>query len=206
MAKRKKLTIAERLENEPFENLIRGMDEKSLRKFISSARRSHTIRLKEISKAGEVSQAQIQYDARGKRLATSKMNWNQLVLELAKETTFFKAETASLEGIRRVNRDQDARIFGTDEKGDPVRTMSAEERKRYWELYEEFQRSKPVSSRYGSSSEQRMLAEAMVEASSTDNIVDILNRTAEKLRAENNLTRPRSAFNVYSGTGDDFTS
>ena len=51
---------------------------------------------------------------------------------------FFRAETSSVSGARRVARDQDARLFGVNARGNPVRRMTFEERQRFWAVYDEF--------------------------------------------------------------------
>lgn len=51
---------------------------------------------------------------------------------------FFRAETSSVSGARRVARDQDARLFGVNARGNPVRRMTYEERKKFWDVYDEF--------------------------------------------------------------------
>ncbi len=51
---------------------------------------------------------------------------------------FFNADTSSVEGARRVARDQDARLFGVNARGNPIRRMTFEERKKFWDVYDEF--------------------------------------------------------------------
>ena len=49
---------------------------------------------------------------------------------------FNPAETATntVEGIEQVNREQDRLLFGTDEQGNPVRSMTSSQRRKFWEI------------------------------------------------------------------------
>ena len=51
---------------------------------------------------------------------------------------FFRSETSSVKGARQVARDQDARLFGVDARGNPLIRMNYKERKKFWEVYDEF--------------------------------------------------------------------
>lgn len=57
------------------------------------------------------------------------------------------AETAtnSLEGVLAVNRAQDAMLFGTDSSGEPNRTMTTNQRRRFWDLVDTVRASDIIS-------------------------------------------------------------
>lgn len=72
----------------------------------------------------------------GKQLARQR---NALLLDIFTYREFFLSETSTIEGIEAVNRRQDIEAFGKDRFGDPRRTMSEAERKKYWEVWKEFE-------------------------------------------------------------------
>lgn len=134
------------------------------------------------------------------------MNWNQLLIELAREQSFFQSQTSTLTGIQELNREQDSRIFGIDDEGNPRGTMSPDERRRYWELYNEFQSQKNVeSSRFGSNDTQRMLGEMMLKGEDGVQLTTLFDRMEQRLQQMKTVTSAREAFNVFAGTGDGFT-
>lgn len=199
------MTVAEKLQKLPFEELIRNQTVQSMRRFITSARSAHTKAVNKIKNVGEVSLAQIQFEGAGKRKKLSDLSWNQLLIELAREQAFFQSETSSVEGIRSLNREQDARIFGMDEQGNPLYSMNPAERKKYWEIYNEFQNQKNnENSRFGSNDVQRVLADA-IKSSSTVPLMDMLNNAEAKLQQAKLVTSPKEGFNVLSGRGDGLT-
>ena len=89
---------------------------------------------------------------------------NVLLSEFAKYQQFFQAETSSIEGIKKVNKEQDKRIFGNDTK---KQAMTDEERRAYWDLYEDFMESDTIGKTAYMTSErvQQMLADAMFDSS-----------------------------------------
>lgn len=68
----------------------------------------------------------------------SKMDYLQLLSEWRVLSSFLTSETSTLAGIKDVNRRQDLMLFGPDKKGSPIGTMTDEERKVFWALYDEF--------------------------------------------------------------------
>ena len=66
--------------------------------------------------------------------------YNKLVGEIARLQKFFKSETATVTGIREVDRREDLRIFGPAgrSKTKPARTMTSKEREIYWDLMDEW--------------------------------------------------------------------
>lgn len=92
------------------------------------------------------------------------MNVNKIRSELFQIQDFFKAETADVKGARKVMRDQDARIFGTNEKGQPLKRMTVEERTKFWSVYEEFLKTyKNAESLYGSGKIQQYLGDLTLQ-------------------------------------------
>ena len=92
---------------------------------------------------------------------------NVLISEFAKYQQFFQAETSTIEGINRVNAEQDDRIFSGEST---KRSMTDKERETYWRTYEDLMDSSSIRVPAGATSEsvQQMLAEAMFENGSSD--------------------------------------
>lgn len=69
----------------------------------------------------------------------SKMTRNQMLGEVMHLQEFFSARTSTVPGARKVMIEQDARIFGVNEKtGKPAKRMTVEERTRMWRNYTKF--------------------------------------------------------------------
>ena len=79
------------------------------------------------------------YEDRGKN-APSRMNMNQMRNEVFKLQEFFEAETSTVPGARRVQAEQDRRIFGTDSRGRAKNRMTVEERTDFWKVFEEYKK------------------------------------------------------------------
>ena len=65
---------------------------------------------------------------------------NRMLAEIAVFHNFFNNETSTVGGIYKVNKEQDARIFGTNKNGMPLGTLTKDERETYWKLYNEYMR------------------------------------------------------------------
>ena len=208
--KKKKLTRAEQISNMSMEQVMKlsGKEgRKKLESYVKSLKFGYKRRIQAFKKKGLVSHAQIALEGTlppGKEVQLTKMTRNQLILEFARYSKFFQDMTSSEAGIKEVNRQQDIRIFGADQKGRPKRTMTDAERQKYWSLYEEYQNQQPTAnSRYGSESIQQMVAEALFDTDGTpgENLVDFLDRVEERLAQKSREENLRSVPNVYSGRG-----
>lgn len=122
---------------------------------------------------------------------------NTLLSEFAKYQQFFHAQTSTIEGINKVNAEQDERIFGENSQNG---TMSADERKTYWNLYEEFMESDSIAKTAYMTSErvQQMLAEAMFDSSQHD-IMPVENGADEYGIEMKHLNYPEGSklYNMY---------
>ena len=210
MAAKKKLTRAEQIANMPMEQVMKlsGKEgRKKLESYVKSLKFGYKRRAQSFKKKGLISHAQIALEGTlppGKEVQLTKMTRNQLILEFARYSKFFQDVTSSEAGIKEVNRQQDIRIFGADQKGRPKRTMTDSERQKYWSLYEEYQNQQPTAnSRYGSESIQQMVAEALFDTDGTpgENLVDFLDRVEERLAQKSREENLRSVPNVYSVRG-----
>lgn len=211
MAKRKQ-TQAERIASIPIEQIIkmRGKERKTLENYVRTMRRGYKRRVQSFARKGLTSHAQIALEGTipdKKPVQLTKMTRNQLILEFARYSKFFNDVTSSEAGIKKVNREQDIRIFGQDAKGRPRRTMTDTERQKFWSLYEEYENQHPTaSSRYGSESIQQQIADALFDTQSIggDNLIDFLDRVENRLAQHSMEENLRSVPNVYSGRGTTF--
>lgn len=212
MAKRKQ-TQAEKIASIPIENITKMSlsERKQLEKYIQTLRSGYKRRVQSFSRKGLISHAQIALEGTmpNKRpVQLTKMTRNQLILEFARYSKFFNDVTSTEEGIKKVNREQDIRIFGTDSRGKPKRTMTDLERQKFWNLFEEYQNQNPTAnSRYGSESIQQYIADALFENQgiNDENLVDFLTRVEQRLEQKSIDENLRSVPNVYSGRGTTFS-
>ncbi len=203
----------------PFEEIskTKGTDSgiKQLSRYVNILRRGLAIRIAQIEKAGEYSYAldkigesnlkNIPASRIGKGRST-KDRRNLLLQEIANYQSFFEAETSTLEGIRAVNREQDKRIFGVDESGQPKDTLTSDERKEFWSLYSEFEKFAPTqTTRYGSSTAQQVIAD-MYRSGSVDraNILSETKRRLEEIKAQTAGGTIEEIANVYAGRRFNF--
>lgn len=88
------------------------------------------------------------------------MNVNRIRSELFHIQEFFNSKTGDVKGAREVMREQDARIFGTSERGTPLKRMTIEERTKFWSVYEEYLKTfKNAEAKYGSERIQQFLGD-----------------------------------------------
>ena len=176
--KSKKKTRAEETAEIPWDELVKlkaknPADMKKLKGYTNLLRQGYNRRIAEFERKGIYSYAadaakkskvkNIPVNQLTKGMSPEKAR-NVLLSEFAKYQQFFQAETSSLEGIRKINAEQDERIFGDSAT---KQTMTDEERKAYWDLYEDFMDSTTVGKTAYMTSErvQQMLAEAMFDSS-----------------------------------------
>lgn len=167
----KRITKAEKIAAMSPEELAKykGLSgDKQLRSYLSTLRAGYKRRVGSFSRKGLVSYAQISFEKSApnnlKGVPLTKMNRNQLLLEIARYSKFFNDVTSTEKGIRETNYAQDRRIFGTDYKGRPLYTMTQKEREEYWDFYDEFKNQFPEwSTQPFSESVQQSLAEAIFE-------------------------------------------
>ena len=206
----KGLTKAEKIASEPIEKFAKYKGEsgiKVLQNAVRTLQAGYKRRVGSFKRKGLISHAQLALEKTlpPKQRKISDMSRNQLILEVARYSKFFNDETSTEKGIRRVNKEQDIRIFGKDKRGRPLRTMSPEERIDYWDLYDEFLNVNPTESyKYGSEQVQKMLADVVFSGTGKETIMEILDATREKLKKSAMEKRAKEAPNVYRGRGPNF--
>lgn len=209
----KKLTQAEKLSKTSPEELskLSGQEgRKKLIKDITRLRSAYKRRVDSFRRRNLISYAQIafenSYPSGYKPL--SQMSRNQLIMEFFRYATFFNSETANIEGINKVNRQQDTRIFGADKRGKPIRTMTAEERVMYWQVYDEYKKQFPADVNMMFSSEQIQInvGEALFGGNriETENLVDILTRVRLSIQEQKEREELNEFPTIFTGTRFNF--
>lgn len=203
----KRKTKAEILSEKPLEEISKMMKPENiaqLRKDLTILRAGYRRRIGSFERKGLSSYAQIALERsipEGSLRDIKKMSPNQLVLEYARYSKFFRDVTSNEKGIRDVNRMQDIRIFGADNRGNPLRTMTPEERESFWELYDEFKKQyKEDFSKYQSGRVMSMLGTMEFEnGADSPDFLEQLNKLKEKLESEYQSRDRRSAQSVRRG-------
>lgn len=140
----------------------------------------------------------------------SKISRNKAINEIARIQEFFNAKTSSVKGAREVMRQQDIRIYGKNELGNPVHRMTVEKRAKYWSVYDEFLSTyKNAEAIFGSDKIQQFLGERVTKKKakfikdgiSADELQAIFDNLTANLEDEED---GQFRGNVYSGRGDDY--
>lgn len=216
MAKRK-LTKAEQIAQIPWDEISRTKGDKEgikkLQGYLKTLRSGYSRRVASFNRKNLFSYAK---DALEK---TIPENWtapkisslndrNKLLIEIARYIKFFNDETSSERGIKRVNRDQDERIFGTDAFGRPLHTMTSQERLDFWTLYEEFERQNPIwTTQPFSDDTQKALADAFFidENFAKLSLAEKMEYLRKKLEEERSALNLEDSPNAYAGRGPNIT-
>lgn len=203
MAKKNK---AQEIAEIPIEEIAK-LSKEQLIPYVKSLRYGYTRRVSSFKKKDLISHAQIAFEqslTTKKPVQLTKLSRNQLLMEFARYSKFFKDKTSSEEGIKEVNREQDIRIFGADEKGNPLMTMTTQQRMDYWSAYEEFKNQYPqYAGQPYSESVQQSLADAVFDSKS-QSFTDLLANAKKRLEQKQEEVNLRSVPNVYSGRGTTF--
>lgn len=171
-------------------------------------------REKSFAKAGRnifsyaLDKMQSYYEDKGVQ-STEKMSRNEMQAELFRLQEFFNSQTANVKGARLIMREQDARIFGIDENGNPIKRMTLEERTKFWSVYEEFMKSNPrYDNVYQSGKVQQYLGEIMTGERKEKGVfkkdsIGLIKRLSELQRKmrEDESDYEYFGFNVFSGRG-----
>lgn len=215
---KKKLTAAEKIAQIPIEEIGRLSGEegaKTQRKYLKTLVMGYKRRVASFKRKGIFSYAQEAYEGYNFVLDTkniNKLNYHQRVMEIAKLQHFFNAKTSSAKGIKEVEKEQDARIFGTDKRGRPLQRMDNVTRRLFWKLYDEYLIQNPT--RYPQSETvQQNLASIIFSAAEIDpdedvaqdemmSFVNVLQKLEEKMI--NKDISKQGEPNVYMGRGPTF--
>lgn len=213
MAKKRKETQAEKIAKIPIEEIskITTNDRKQLEKYVSQMRYGYKRRANQFKRQGVFSHAQkaLEDSFSGKRqLPLNKMTRNQLIYEFARYQKFFSYITSTMEGIEKVNREQDIRIFGINkDTGQPLQRMTEEERELFWTVYDEYANQEPSGvNRYGYNFIWNQIGEMVIsgEELSKENLTKSLKAVKERLEKTEKFSLEGDVPNVYSGRGPTF--
>ena len=200
-------------------------DMKKLAQYINTLRRGFKARVRQIQKAGLYSYAADATEERSKlkNLPASQITKgrdpasarNALLAEFAKYQQFFEDKPSTVSGILEENRKQDERIFGVDDYGNPLGTLTQEQRVDFWSAWSEFQSQNAnlVSTREYSARAVQMLREVLYDNGfgQKENLLDtakqfIMDQMKERMedyiRYSGEKTM-RDAANVYAGNRND---
>lgn len=205
-------TRAEQISKIPIEEIARisRNDRKILEDYVRVLRSGYNRRIESLKRKNLFSYAQEKFEGTTKQQIDKKklteLTRNQLIFEFARYSSFFNDITSSAEGIRKVNYEQDRRLFGVNKRGKLNRTMTNDERREFWKIYDEFLNQEPTSIyRYKSETVQQMIAQASFELGTVDfkkaNLFEIFDIAKKKLSQESKERDERVLPNVYTGSG-----
>lgn len=148
---------------------ISKLDQKHAAELLRQFREKFRFRQKAFERAGKnvyspaMEKMEGYYERNGVQSPES-MNVNRIRSELFHIQEFFNAKTGDVKGARKVMREQDARIFGVNERGVPRYRMTIEERTKFWAVYEEYLNTfKADETRYGSNKIQQFLGDITID-------------------------------------------
>lgn len=133
-----------------------------------------------------------------------KLSRNRMQSELFRIQEFFNSETSDVKGARRVMREQDARIFGVNAKGNPLHRMTIEERSKFWSVYNEHMRLRPQDNNpYMSGKIQQYLGDVTISNKKSRRKKDMMTLLEElqKKIEEGEPEYDSFGFNIFSGRG-----
>lgn len=202
------MTRAERIANIDDREISKLKGEegmKTLRSYVSSLRQGYARRTAAFARRNIVSYAQIQFEENGvpSKVPLSKMSRSQLLIEYFRYQKFFRSETSSIEGARKVNREQDIRLFGANRRGTPKKTLTNAERTKYWALYNEYMSQYPNrKNALYSDKVQRILADMVFRDNlDVDDISKMFEDAEERLHSEYLEETGKDVPNIFSGRG-----
>lgn len=120
------------------------------------------------------------YEDRGKQ-APSRMNMNQMRNEVFRLQEFFDSDTSTVPGARRVQAEQDRRIFGTDKRGRAKYRMTVEQRSQLWSIFEEYKKMRPSDVMEQSNIVQQAIGQILIENDKIDFSMETLNKVMDKV-------------------------
>ena len=143
------------------------------------------------------------YEDRGKN-SPSRMNMNQMRNEVFKLQEFFEAETSTVPGARRVQAEQDRRIFGTDSRGRAKNRMTVEERTNFWTVFEEYKKMRPADVLEQSNIVQQAIGQILIENDKIDFNMETLQKVMDRVEGQRQRFNWEMDVN-YEGSGSVFT-
>lgn len=200
---RKKLTKAEKISRIPAEEMSKKSADE-LRGYLKTLQTGYKRRVGSFKRKGLVSYAQIAFEESYKsRRPISEMSRNQLLMGVVAYSKFFNEMTSTEKGIKLVNLEQDLRLFGTDERGRPLRVLSTKEREKFWRLYDKYKNENKAEF-YSAYSEKVQQVLADLDFTSVSDIQEEIDKLFAELtkRVQQELDEENvNGRNVHSGRG-----
>lgn len=139
----------------------------------------------------------------------NKMNLNQMRNEVFRLQEFFDSKTSTVPGTRQVTSDMAKRIFGETKSGRAKQTLSVDQWRDFWSIYEEYKKQRPADVLSQSNVVQQLLGQMMVDSLKERGlslyfgqpVIDELRDLIEDRRKRENWEMDVS----YEGTGSVFT-
>lgn len=139
----------------------------------------------------------------------NKMNLNQMRNEVFRLQEFFDSKTSTVPGTRQVTSDMAKRIFGETKSGRAKQTLSVDQWRDFWSIYEEYKKQRPADALSQSNVVQQLLGQMMVDSLKTRGlslhfgqpVIDELRDLVEDRRNRENWEMDVN----YEGTGSVFT-
>lgn len=139
----------------------------------------------------------------------NKMNINQMRSEVFRLQEFFDSKTSTVPGTRQVTSDMAKRIFGETKSGRARQTLSVDQWRDFWDIYDEYKNQRPSDVLSQSNIVQQMLGQIMIDSLKTRGISPAFGQsTLDELRdlVQERSRRENWEMDVsYEGTGSVFT-
>lgn len=189
---------------------IGKMKNAELRRFLRAARQLFNTQQKTFKKyektvySPALDKMEDYYDSNGKK-SVSRMTTSQLRNEIFRLQEFFDSESSTVPGARKIATEQDRRIFGVDEKGNPVRRMTLQQRSDFWAAYQEFVSMQKESyiRNMGSNTIQQYLGEMIIESSKKSGNSEFINYSNfEELKRRIEKQKAQEDWEMVEDYGD----
>lgn len=195
------------------DNAINSLDRKSAQDLIREVRQKYNTRASQLEKVEEkvYSPAKNKMDewlSKHSQVHPSKTSLKNAKKELFRMRDFFRAETSTVQGARRVMREQDKMLFGSTPSGRPKKRMTTAQRTKYWSLYHDFLKTnKTAAYIFGYKNIQNTLAEVVIgkktaTGDNLDNKLEVFDEVLSLL-TEREAEYEYEEANVFSGRGND---
>ena len=112
--------------------------------------------------------------------------------------------TSTVPGARRVQAEQDRRIFGTDSRGRAKNRMTVEERTDFWKVFEEYKKMRPADVLEQSNIVQQAIGQILIENDKIDFNMETLQKVMDRVEGQRQRFNWEMDVN-YEGSGSVFT-
>ena len=118
---------------------VNKMPKSQLADLLRKTREKTKTRIEQLDRAKNIfSPAREAFESSNTQPAISKMSRNAMIHEFLEHQKFHQAKTSTVQGARKVATQQDIMIFGKGASGRPRHRMKAEQRAKFWAIYDEF--------------------------------------------------------------------